>query len=233
MSDPSAKGRPLAKPAAAESFVCAAASVRPALNIESFEFFDPSFALNELDASLTTTGFEGFDRPASPASAIFEPPAAPILTIPVVRPMLEVKPPLTPIAVYEPMEFLDYDDEDDSFGDVQAAPEPEIASEPDFLPPPTLTSFLPIGIPEASKPATAKLQQGFTAIAVADLPVEVPEVVLRTVRRRFTSGSNPQAPKPGGISEVKPAPSPVQGPPRYRSQPRWFPGQPRPSRLRP
>ncbi len=36
---------------------------------------------------------------------------------PIIRPILEVRPLVAPITVYEPMEFIDYDDEDDTFGD--------------------------------------------------------------------------------------------------------------------
>ena len=119
VSDPRNQGadKPLLKPVGVGSFVRPAASERPALIAESYLLFAPLLELDDLDAGLLTTGFEGVDAPARkwnrprPISLL---PSK--VAIPAPRPILEVRPSATPIAVYEPIEFLDYDDEDDSFG---------------------------------------------------------------------------------------------------------------------
>lgn len=210
-AEPGGNDKPLAKAVAVLSFVRSAAGARPAITTEPFLPFGPLPSVEDFDSGLRTTGFEGFEDTRSAASEAASEnmePAAPItIAVPVSKPVLEVKPPAAPIAVYEPMEFIDYDD-DDPF----AEPEPE--PEPEAPPPPALTSLLPVALPDASKPAHAKPQAGFAAAAFADAPVELPELSIRIVRRKLVYGPNPFAPKPEPVTkvEVKQAPEAVPPP---------------------
>jgi hypothetical protein len=207
VSDPRPQGtdKPLLKPVGVSSFVRPAPCERPALTIESFLLFAPPVELDGLDTGLCTTGFDGVDVPAPEIEPASPPTAAPIeINIPE-RPILEVRPSATPIAVYEPIQFLDYEDEEeDSFGFVQAEPEPE--SDPE---PPVLTEFAALDVLQPAAPAPAKFQQGFGTIALPDVPVELPESSLQTARPRILRGRNPSAPKTKPVPEVKPTSVPV------------------------
>ena len=206
VSDPKNQGadKPLLKPVGVGSFVRPAASERPALIAESYLLFVPLLELDGLDAGLLPTGFEGVDAPASevePDAPDFA--ASPESPISPPRPILEVRPSATPIAVYEPIEFLDYDDEDDSFGSVTVDVEPEPETEPE---PPVSTQFAFVTEPQAAAPVPAKPHDGFAHVTLPDAPVEIPDLVLSTVRPRILRGPNPYLPKP------KPTPTVVQRP---------------------
>ena len=163
-----------------------------------------TFGTRCLNAGLCTTGFNGVDAPAAEIE-----PAIPHLplrsrSIFTERPILEVRPSATPIAVYEPIQFLDYEDEEeDSFGFVQAEPEPEPEAEP-----PVVTEFAAVD-PQPAAPEPAKFQQGFGTLALPDVPVELPEPSLQTARPRLLHGRNPSAPDTNRIPEVKPTSVPV------------------------
>jgi hypothetical protein len=215
-AEPGGNDKPLAKPVAAALFIRPVASVRPALSTEDFLPFAPVLASGELDSGLSTTGFEGVEP--SPLVAVSVP--EPVVKIgPVERPILEVKPSAAPIAVYEPMQFLDYEDDDDSFSE----PEPE------FEPPAPLMALLAVAIPQAASPGQAKRQQGFAPIAFTDTSVEMPEVSLTTARRKLIHGPNPFAPKPQAVPapqvEVQtatappPTPAPLSRPAQVINKP--------------
>lgn len=199
MSDPRLQGadKPLLKPVGIGLLVRPAASERPALIAESYHPFAPPLELDDLDAGLRTTGFEGVDAPEHEEPAIPE-VAAPVESrIPAPRPILEVRPSAVPIAVYEPIEFLDYDDEDDFFGSTsqEFEPEPE---------PPVLMELFQVAELKPAAPPVAKLLEGFAHVTPPDFPVELPDLSLSTARPRILSGPNPSLPKP------KPAPAVVQ-----------------------
>jgi hypothetical protein len=196
LSDPRSQGadKPLLKPVGVGSFVRTAASERPALKAESFLLFAPFLDVEDLDAGLCTTGFDSVEVPVL-EQAVPEPAAPTEIAVPSPKPILEVRPATAPIAVNEPMQFLDYDEEEDSFEAAEAQAEPE---------PPVLTEFVhgPELKPAALPPAN--VQQGFSSLALPDLPIERPELSLRTARPRILRGSNPFAPKAKPAPEVKP-----------------------------
>ena len=173
-------------------------------------------AVEGLDAGLRTTGFEDADA----AIPVSEPPvpeaADPVkVAIPALKPILQVRPTSVPIAVYEPIQFLDYDDEDDSFGSMQAEPTPELDE------PPTLTEFAHVAESQPAAPAPARVQQGFAPVALIDVPVEIPELLLPTARPRIRYGPNPFAPKPEPEPETKPALVTKQAPPPQKPAPAY------------
>ena len=215
MSDPSSKGRaglataepggsdqPLAKPIAAASLIQPAAGVRPALRSESYISFSPAVALDDFGTGLRTTGFEGVDE----SSRIAQHVAPEKIAAQVIKPILEVRPLAANITVYEPMEFIDYDDDDDTFGDVQPEAEPEPP------PPPVFTEFLPVALPTAAEPGQARLEPGFGTTPFSDLSLEIPELAIQTLRKTLTYGPNPFAPKPEPIVEPQAEPAPVSTP---------------------
>jgi hypothetical protein len=232
LSDPRSQGadKPLLKPVGVGSLVRTAASERPALKTESFLLFAPFLDLEDLDAGLCTTGFDAAEIPAQVVEPPAPEPAAPIeVAIPVSRPILEVRPTTTPIAVYEPIEFLEYDDEDDSFAAIEPESEPPVLTE--FAHGPELK---PVGLPPA------KAEAGFSSLALPDVSIEIPDLSLQTLRRKILPGPNPFAAKPVPVPEVKPqvqvrpAPSPVpQKHDRDKRQAKTTPPQPtRPMRDR-
>src|SRR5687768_991686 len=118
-AEPGVTEKPVQKPVAATLIVRPVKGGRAEIATEAFLLFAPGLALEELEAVLRTSGFEENDAtpllsPVKPAEA--QTVAAPEPAAPIVKPVLEVKAPVTPIAVYETIEFLDYDDEEDEFG---------------------------------------------------------------------------------------------------------------------
>ena len=214
MSDRSSKGRaglataepggndqPLAKPIAATSLIQPASGVRPALRSESYVSFGPVAALDDFGTGLWTTGFEGVDEGSRIAQHV-----APEKIAPIIKPLLEVRPLAAPITVYEPMEFIDYDDDDDTFGDFQPEAEPEPP------PPPVLTEFLPVMLPTAAEPGRARLEPGFGTTPFADLSLEIPDLTIQALRKKLTYGPNPFAPKPEPVVEAMAESAPVSLP---------------------
>ena len=199
--------KPLAKPIAAGLIVQPAASVRPGLITEQFLDFPSTLALDELTSRLRVTGFESFEeeyeQKVEETAAVPDTPAPSPITLSIQRPVLEVKPATATAAVYEPMEFLDYDDEEDTYGSFE--PEPVET----FTPPAALTAFLPVPEPRDAAPDSAKLQQGFSSASFVDAPVEIPVLALQTIRKKLRYGPNPFKPAPAPESP-KPA---VQAPP--------------------
>ena len=128
------------------------------------------------------------------------------IAAPVIKPILEVRPLAAPITVYEPMEFIDYDDDDDTFGDVQPEAEPEPP------PPPVFTEFLPVALPTAAEPGQARLEPGFGTTPFSDLSLEIPDLAIQALRKTLTYGPNPFAPKPEPIVEPQAEPAPVSTP---------------------
>ncbi|HYP07627.1 MAG TPA: hypothetical protein VER03_15445 [Bryobacteraceae bacterium] len=208
-AEPGAAERPVQKPVAAKMFVRPAAGLRPQLATESFLDFTPNLALEGLEAVLNTTGFEDVeDAPVRPlinaAAPVEVVPPVTFAAPPVAKPAIELKPPSTPIAVYEPIEFLDY--EDDEEADVaEAYSEPELEPEPEPEPP-ALSEPFAIAWPNAVAPGVAKMQQGYASIALADTPIELPDLALKTVRPRILRGTNPFAPKPAPAPASAPVP---------------------------
>jgi hypothetical protein len=201
---PGAFERPVQKPIAAASFVLPAQGSRVAPVPELFLPFAPGFVFDELEAVLNTTGFEGFaDIPSTPliaGSPDVSPTPATSPGEPVqfnIKPVLEVKPPAKPIAVYETIEFLDYDDEEDEIPVVEEIPEP--APEP-----PVLSTPMPVEWPKGAAPGTAKLQQGFGPVVLPEATIEIPQLSLPTMRPRIVRGPNPFAPKPAPVAETRP-----------------------------
>ena len=94
------------------------------------------------------------------------------------------------------MEFIDYDDDDDTFGDFQPEAEPEPP------PPPVLTEFLPVMLPTAAEPGRARLEPGFGTTPFADLSLEIPDLTIQALRKKLTYGPNPFAPKPEPVVEA-------------------------------
>jgi hypothetical protein len=201
-AEPGGSDQPPAKPIAAASFIHPAAGARPALRSESYISFRPAVALEDFGTDLRTTGFERVDE--SPGIAQHVAPEK--IAAPVIKPILEVRPSAAPITVYEPMEFIDYDDDDDTFGDVQPEPEPEPP------PPPVLTEFLPVALPTAAEPGRATLEPGLGTTPFCDLSLEIPDLAMQTLRKTLTYGPNPFAPKPEPIVEPQSEPAPVSTP---------------------
>jgi hypothetical protein len=96
------------------------------------------------------------------------------------------------------MEFIDYDDDDGIFGDSQPEPEAPL--------PPVLTTFLAVAPPDAVKLAAARPEQGFGVAPFADLALQLPELAIRTVRPKLVRGTNPFAPKPEPVIELRTEP---------------------------
>ena len=184
--------KPLAKPIAAGLIVQPVASVRPGLVAEQFLDFPSTLALDDLISGLRVAGFEGFednDQEIDQPLAIPETPAPAPITLSIQRPILEVKPATATAVVYEPMEFLDYEDEEDTYAETETEPV-EI-----FAPPAVLTAFLTVPEPCGAAPSAAKLQSGFGSASFIDAPVEIPVLALQTIRRKLRYGPNPSKPK--------------------------------------
>ena len=180
--------KPLAKPIAAGLIVQPVPSVRPGLAAEQFLDFPSTLALDDLISGLRIAGFEGFednDQEIDQPLAIPETPAPAPMTLSIQRPILEVKPATATAVVYEPMEFLDYEDEEDTYAETETEPV-EI-----FAPPAVLTAFLTVPEPCGAAPSAAKLQSGFGSASFIDAPVEIPVLALQTIRRKLRYGPNP------------------------------------------
>jgi hypothetical protein len=205
--------RPIEKPLPANLFVRPAAGAHISPETEAFLAFEPAVAYDDLKFVLRTTGFEGVEGlEAVEFEAAAPVPAAPIVIAPpVARPVLEVKPTSVPIAVYEPMEFLDFDDEEDGVHS-EAVVEPE--PEPD---PPVLTEAFAIPLPKAAAPSVPKMIQGVGPLALPDLAAEIPALTLTTVRPRLLRGPNPFAPKT--VAAPTPVAAPVEAPKPVKATP--------------
>jgi hypothetical protein len=201
-------------------FIRPAGGARPAAAVENFVAFAPVLALDDLNTALETTGFDGVDAGTTPPTEFSRttsevPTPAVVIAPPMERPIVEVRPSAAPMAVYESIQFLDYDDEEqDSF--IQPEPEPE---------PPVLTELVAIALPKPAAPVTAKALHGFAAVSLPDTPVALPELALFTVRPRLVYRTNPFAPKPEPKQD--PVPEAVQSaPPAEAPKPARHPTPP-------